>query len=138
LLDAFVEELGHTSVTTAFTREWKPAWPVLHATASLARAGILRKYGIPNLNPETMEFSDYSISEFKEMIFALMMASGQEFDLLAYADEVRNRILERKIYKKIRESDLIEFKIVDPHLAQRDRQWWKRENWKTTSRMIFR
>lgn len=137
LLDAFVDALGHSSVTTAFTTEWKPAWPVLHAAASVAHAGILGKYGIANLNTETMTFSDYSISEFKELIFGLMMCSGEDYALVAYADEVRNRILERQLYKKVREPDLIEFKIADPHLSQQDRPWWKGENWKITSRMNF-
>ena len=137
LLDSFVDELGHTSVTTAFTNEWKPTWPVLHAAASLAQAGIIRKYGIPNMNLETMKFSDYSISEFLELVFALMMESGEEFGLVSYADEVRNRILARNIYKKVRESDLIEFKLVNPHLAQQNRQWWKGKNWRTASRIDF-
>lgn len=145
LLDEFVDELGHTSVTTAFADQWKPAWPVLHASASLARDAMIMKHPVPanistrelQLEMETWKFSDYSRSEFEELIIQMMMTNGKEFELVASANEVSKRMIERQVYKKIRESEMIEFKIAAPQ-NQPDRQWWKGKNWKTTSSIDFR
>ena len=87
---------------------------------------------------ETVKFSDYTIPEFSEMVLTLMTQSGIEYVLVDRANYVRDLILNGNIYKKVREADLIEFKIVDPHLSQQDRPWWKGKNWKTTSHMKFR
>ena len=103
---------GDASVSTAQTKIWKPAWPVFHAAAAFAHAGILHTYGISK-RLLTINFRDFSSPAFKDLVFALMMKNGIEKQLVMFAEEVRSRMLEKGIYKKISESNTIEFALIN-------------------------
>lgn len=96
--------LGAKNLSTGKTKIWKPAWPVFHGAGAFAYLFV--RYTQSTCSPG-------SEVEFLSIVFALMAQNGIEKDIVLLAEEIREAVLQKRLYKKINFDNTVEFRLVN-------------------------